>query len=255
MTRADMIKPIVWSSGGGVQSTAIAALICTGRLPVPDLAIIADTGREKQSTWHYMESVVLPALEQSVGLQIVRVNHSYSTVDLYSANGENLLIPAFTSTSTTLGKLSNFCSYEWKRRACQRYVREQMPSTDVDVWLGFSTDEIGRCKASHENWWSHRFPLIENVRMSRADCMACVRDMGWPSPPRSSCWMCPLMSDQEWTEIADHEKELAAELEERIRRDDKHVWLHRSCEPIATKPYERQGDMFDSGCNTGYCFT
>lgn len=27
---------VVWSSGGGIQSTAIAALICNGALPRPD---------------------------------------------------------------------------------------------------------------------------------------------------------------------------------------------------------------------------
>jgi len=40
-----MERTQVWASGGGVQSTAIAALIVLGRLPKPDLAVIADTGR------------------------------------------------------------------------------------------------------------------------------------------------------------------------------------------------------------------
>jgi hypothetical protein len=41
----------VWSFGGGVQSVAIAALVTLERLPMPDLIVIADTGREVGSTW------------------------------------------------------------------------------------------------------------------------------------------------------------------------------------------------------------
>ena len=40
----------IWSSGGGVQSTAIAALICIGELS-PDLSIIVDTERELSTTF------------------------------------------------------------------------------------------------------------------------------------------------------------------------------------------------------------
>ena len=40
----------IWSSGGGVQSTALAVLICSGKLPSPDLAMIVDTTRERSTT-------------------------------------------------------------------------------------------------------------------------------------------------------------------------------------------------------------
>jgi hypothetical protein len=41
----------VFSSGGGTQSAAIAALIVQGRLPKPDFVVIADTDYECSSTW------------------------------------------------------------------------------------------------------------------------------------------------------------------------------------------------------------
>ena len=52
----------LWSSGGGTQSAAIAVLILQGKLPRPDLAVIADTEREKASTWAYMDEYTQPAL-------------------------------------------------------------------------------------------------------------------------------------------------------------------------------------------------
>ena len=57
----------IWNNGGGTQSAAIAALLVTGILPKPDLAVIADTGRERSSTWDYLNAYVSPALA-SVGV-------------------------------------------------------------------------------------------------------------------------------------------------------------------------------------------
>jgi hypothetical protein len=57
----------VWSYGGGTQTAAIAVLILQGKLPKPDIAVMADTGREIQSTWDYLYTVVQPALD-SIGV-------------------------------------------------------------------------------------------------------------------------------------------------------------------------------------------
>ncbi len=50
----------LWSSGGGVQSAAIAALIVQGRIAPPDLAIIVDTEREQSTTWDYCSGLLIP---------------------------------------------------------------------------------------------------------------------------------------------------------------------------------------------------
>ena len=47
----------VWSYGGGTQTAAIAVLILQGRLPKPDIAVMADTGREIASTWDYLRNL------------------------------------------------------------------------------------------------------------------------------------------------------------------------------------------------------
>lgn len=76
MTKAAAVhgpRTQIWNNGGGTQSAAIAALIVTGQLPTPDLAVIADTGRERSSTWDYLNAYIAPALA-SVGVQIHRVD-------------------------------------------------------------------------------------------------------------------------------------------------------------------------------------
>lgn len=244
----------LWSSGGGTQSAAIAALIVSGRIPPPDLACIADTGREASETWAYMDKVITPAL-QSVGVTLHRVEKSkYATVDVFSTNG-SLLIPAHTTQSGHKGKLPAFCSNEWKQRVVRRWARAQGIKS-ADVWIGFSTDEPQRVSAATNSGpWRNRFPLIEQ-RMNRADCIALVLSMGWPPPPRSSCWMCPNRSPQEWRllkESGGDDWRRAVLFDRWMRTKDPHAWLTAECVPLdEAKLDEDQMDLL--GCDSGQCF-
>lgn len=246
----------VWSSGGGTQSAAIAALIISGRIEAPDISVIVDTERELSSTWKYHNEVIAPALE-AAGVTLHRIRKSeYSTVDLYSTNGD-LLIPAFTDHSGEIGKLPTYCSNEWKSRAAQRFVREMLLSAkQFDVWLGISVDEMKRVRQI-EGKWQNRYPLIEQ-RMNRGDCIAVVKRMGWPEPPRSSCWMCPNHTHGEWMRIKmDHPEDFkkAVGFEQAIREVDDSLFLHPSGVTLDNVIYENnQQDFFMARCDSGYCF-
>lgn len=242
----------IWSSGGGVQSTAIAALIVQGKLPKPDLAVIADTEREKRTTWSYMDAVTLPALA-SVGVILHRVQKSkYATVDLYGGeSGNDLLIPAFTTQSGDIGKLPAFCSNEWKRRVVQRWATREHGVKAAMMWIGYTTDEPQRPRTTTGKW-QERYPLIE-LNRSRGDCLAIVEAMGWPTPPRSACWMCPNQGEEEWGE--NEQLPQATVFEDGIRKRDPNIWLHSSAIPLRAVKFDQAQDvMFRKGCQTGLCF-
>ena len=247
----------IWSSGGGVQSTAIAALIVQGKLPRPDLAVISDTERELSTTWDYMDAVTLPALA-SVGVTLHRVKKSkYATVDLYGGeDGKSLLIPAFTTQGDEVGKLPGFCSNEWKFRVVQRWATREHGVTAATLWMGISTDEDSRASFPTGKW-EKRYPLIE-LNRSRADCLAIVASMGWPEPPRSSCWMCPNHREGEWAwqqkaAPADHRK--ATLFDQYIRKRDPNIWLHPSATPLDGVTFDPANEvMFGKSCQTGLCF-
>lgn len=137
----------VWSYGGGKQSVAIAALIVQGELPKPDLIVMADTGRERSSTWRYLDDWIRPILSQQ-GLEVHIAPHSLSTVDLWRGEivdgegKETLLIPAFTTLTKTgeVAKLPTYCSNEWKRRVVMRWLKAQGIDR-AEMWLGISRDE------------------------------------------------------------------------------------------------------------------
>lgn len=242
--------PSAWMYGGGRQSACIAALIKQGKLPRPDYACIADTGREKQSTWDYLREVVQPALPFEIHIVPKSV---FATVDLWGgADGKTLLIPAYTNESGEIGKLSNFCSNEWKVRVCARWLNRQ-GVTAFQSWIGFSQDESRRWIKIKKSQGEHVFlPLVDAVPTTSVQAVAIVEAMGWPSPRHSSCWMCPNMGDAEWLALSPEEFEQACILDEEIRLIDPHAFLHWSCTPLRQVKFTRKDEP--RPCDSGVCF-
>lgn len=239
-----------WACGGGTQSAAIAALIVGGDIAPPDLAYIVDTEREKSTTWAYYDSILRPELAR-VGVDLVRIPRSqYCCVDVWADNG-TILIPVYTST----GKLSAYCSNEWKKRVGMRWLRDQGVKS-CENWLGISTDEMKRVRFSGVGWLVNKFPLIE-LGLSRSDCIATVLSLGWPKPPRSSCWMCPNMGTPEWVDMQvnqpnDYQK--AVTFEGAIRKHDPEIYLRKERKPLAEIEDFEESTPDVSGCDSGYCF-
>jgi hypothetical protein len=229
MKRADILN-----YGGGKQSVAICVLIVQGKLPKPERIQIANTGRENPATFEYMERHTIPLLA-SVSLTIDVVGDG-AEPSLYAPGGQ-LLIPAYDVAG---GKLRAFCSGEWKRDVLNRSLRAAGygPKRPVRQWIGISVDEIGRAVPSRKRWIEHHYPLLSDLPMRREDCVRLVRQFGLPEPPKSSCFMCPHMRNDQWVELrraypATFAK--AVTLDEQIRRDDKRggVYLHDSRLPLA----------------------
>jgi hypothetical protein len=249
-----MKPPIqIWSSGGGTQSTAIAILILQGKLPRPDYAFIADTGRETGETWEYLEQVVNPALTE-IGLVVERLVPS-KIPDVFNPKG-TMLIPAFF---TNAAKASNFCSSYWKRDFVKRIAVERglVPSVN---WLGISTDEMTRVTTARAANWLLRFPLIFDHPLSRAQCIQTITDYGWPKAPKSSCWMCPNRRDAQWIHLKEtrpDEFQKAVEFDVALRERKPDAFLHDSRTPLGEVAFkeksESSGDQLTL-CDSGECF-
>jgi hypothetical protein len=215
-----------------------------------------DTEREKTETFEYQHRYVVPALASAgVAMHIVRKSQ-YATVDLTSKNGRNILIPAFTNISGEKGKLSTYCSGEWKHRVINRFLREQGVG-DNDRWLGYSLDEMRRVSKDDTKRERKLYPLID-LRKSRGQCIAAVLNFGWPKPPRSACWMCPNQCDLEWREMKEKRPDdfaMAVAFERMLRKDDPNLFLHESCVPLDEVDFSIPFvSAFESGCQSGLCF-
>lgn len=252
----------VWSCGGGTQSAAIAALIIKGELPKPDLSLIADTGREASETWAFYDRVLRPELGK-VGVDLLRIEHSFTgegwnTVDIWSGKKKDTIIMPMYTTQKGRGALPKYCSNEWKSRPVDRVIRSK-GFKEGKIWIGFSIDEMERMRAHNPNSkWNHSYPLVD-LRMTRGDCIALVESMGWGTPPRSSCWMCPYRSDVEWLHLKNNyprDFEKAVKLEKELQERDPDVYFHNRCSPLEETDFnEGQDDLFAKPCPSGMCFT
>lgn len=258
----------VWSCGGGVQSCGIAVLIIQGRLPKPDLAVIADTEYEKQSTWDYYESTLKPELAK-VGVDLVRVKKTeWATKarrQIFRADGE-CVMPIYIGNEKegARAKFGNNCTGRWKIDTIQRYLSHRgVTASKRRTWLGFSADEPKRWikKINDPQFW---IPLVSAVRLRRFECISLVEKFGWPKPPRSACWMCPNHDEDEWRDIKENSPEefkMAVEFEREIQKRDPEAFLHFSCVPLDQVDFEASKkskgfNVFGShGCDSGHCFT
>lgn len=229
--KLDVSLKTVWSCGGGIQSTAMAILICKGMLPKPDYAIMTDCGWERQSTWDYVNNVIIPKLREiDLPLQIIRTT-DYGDNDLYDNN--HLIIPAYRRDRDRVIKFKTHCSNKWKVKPVKRWLKMQGIQR-CENWIGISADEARRMKQSGYKWFQLRYPLIE-LDMDRAECLWTIGNADWPQPQRTSCLMCPHQNDKAWQLMRKTYPEdwaRALEIEEEMRKRDPDIYLHRSLRPL-----------------------
>jgi len=226
-------RDMVWSCGGGVDSTAIAILITQGKLPKPDYAVMVDCGYERQSTMNYVKDVITPRLgDMGVRMDVIRTV-DYGTNELFDNNGR-LRIPAFRKNDDgTISKLNTHCNGGWKVAIVKRWLRE-LGVEACENWVGIAANESKRMSVSKYKWFTHRYPLVE-LGYTREDCVYLIGAAGWPLPQRSACYFCPMQTDRQYSLMRQNEPEefeKACVVEDQIQAKDNRLWLRKSCVPL-----------------------
>lgn len=250
----------LWSCGFGRQSVLILGLVKLGILPRPDHVCGIDTNRERSSSWRYVEAVFKPELAQ-LGIPFTIIDRSkYATVDLVGGEFEDsILLPAYSSRTVGGGKLPEFCSDHWKKRPVMRWAANQggWKERGVDCWLGISADEKNRRRGQSTQWFRPVYPLLDMSPSHVSRVYTICEQMGWPEPPRSSCWMCPNHTNDEWSEIKETDPDdfaKACELEKEVQQIDPDVWLHKSRVPLAMADLSVKSGQRGGGCTSGMCY-
>jgi hypothetical protein len=249
--------PISLSYGGGIQSVSLLVLVAEGILPRPTWTVIADTGREKRTTWEYMNNVMQPYLDRKgTGIKIEVAPHTLATKDLYGPTGLTLM-PMYTRE----GRLPAYCSGHWKRDVIERWLRLQGVES-CEQWLGFSWDEKHRRKENHRQWVRNVFPLCDR-HITRDGCKLIIEKAGLPLPSKSRCYQCPHMTPEEWLEVKASPEEFAAAmaLEKRINENDPEqagLFLYSGRVPLEMADFQKDIPEFPPlfrACEGGNCFT
>lgn len=264
----------VLSMGAGLQTIMLAEAAERGDFgPKPDFAVFADTEGEPQ--WVYDQ---LDWIEGRVSFPIRRISRGNLEADLIAgvnATGQRYAsIPCFVEGEdgrTAAGRRQ--CTREYKldpivqevRRALGLKPRQRGPKEPVvEVWIGFTTDELVRVTPSRKRYIHNRFPLLE-ARMSRRDCVTWMAERQLSIPKKSACVFCPYRTNVEWEDLKQSEPASFARavvVDQAIRNGNpaklrtKVQALHRSLKPLEEIDFsapalpDAQGLNFDcmGGC-------
>lgn len=212
-SRANSAPVNVLSYGGGTQTLAMGRMVLSGDLERPDLVAFADTQREREATYAAVRREF--GLLEAAGIPTVIVTGG----DLAERGlrGELPLTPLYTINLVTgkEGRMNSICSERFKTRIVRRELRRRGLRT-ASIWLGLSTDEIGRVKPSKVKCWVNRWPLIEKD-LRRADCESYLERIGAPKPVKSACIMCPHRRVRSFLRMTEEERDFAIQYDEAIR--------------------------------------
>ena len=252
------------SLGAGVQSSTMALMAAAGEItPMPEAAIFADTQHEPPSVYAWLDW-----LTPRLPFPLIRISKgSLAETALrvrVSRNGNRYTsssIPAFLHPT---GMMPRQCTRDFKVRPIVATVRRLRKGRPVVQWIGISRDEAHRMKPSRVSWITHRWPLVE-LGLRRRDCLAWMKDHGFPVPPRSACVFCPYHSNGEWQRLQEKEPEAfeaAVTFEknyqaamQQTRRLRTIPFLHRSRVPldrVRFGPDDQQPDLWGNECE-GMC--
>lgn len=258
VTRAPGLRVV--SYGGGTQSTVMVHMAIDGDLPPLDAVIFADTQNEVPGTYTHLDYISRRCESAGIPFQVVTKGDLWQ--DAMTQKWPPTLPCHAINEKGKASRVNGYtCSYDYKRRVVTAAVkrlcggRAAWKKSTVEQWIGYTTDEVSRCKQADEcrcghkraatvartderprghlracrecscegfdSWQVNRWPLIE-LEMRRGDCLPWLRERGYPVPPRSACYFCPNRGNGHWRDLKANDPERwakAVALDEHVRND------------------------------------
>ncbi|WP_412538706.1 hypothetical protein R8Z50_22980 [Longispora sp. K20-0274] len=184
----------VLSLGAGVQSSTLLLLAASGRIPRPDLAIMADTKWEPAAVYEHLHR--LRRIAEQAGIELVVVSAGDIRRDALDPQSRFASMPLFTlGPKGQRGMARRQCTNQYKINCIKKEVRSRLgyvhparvpAGVHAVMQIGISLDEVGRARDSDVRYMVNSFPLLD-LGWRREDCVRHLEANGLPNTPRSSC--------------------------------------------------------------------
>ncbi|MGY0234089.1 hypothetical protein PT931_20245 [Longispora urticae] len=198
----------VLSLGAGVQSSTLLLLAAAGRIPRPDLAVMADTKWEPAAVYEHLHR--LRRVAERAGIELVVVSAGDIRRDALDPESRFASMPLFTlGPQGQRGMARRQCTSQYKISCIKQEVRSRLgyvhparvpAGVHAVMQVGISLDEVGRARDSDVRYMVNSFPLLD-LGWRREDCVAYLEKNGLPNTPRSSCIGCPFHDDAFWSDL------------------------------------------------------
>lgn len=197
------------SWGGGVNSTAIIAMIKLGMLPEftkdNSYIVFADTGVEMPYTYEHTNNVLSPMAKEGWKVKTVC---PHRTPEYYSERCKHKTLMEYCLQKTVMpSRVNRWCTMEYKSKPIKKF-RETLGETILV--LGISHDEQHRAKARYAR--DTYYPLIEHG-VDRKGCIELSRKAGIYEGKKSGCSFCPYQRKAQWLELYKNHGDLFKDVE------------------------------------------
>ena len=168
------------SYGAGVNSTALAILLCEGKLPQyrPFKLIFSDTGNEKDETYAYLHEHAIPYFQRH-GVEYIGVRPELTVLEYWQ------------SYSMVGSRVVRVCTDKAKIKPIEAYVERHAAAEDAQL-IGYHAAESHRARQHPLDKRPKLFPLVD-LGIDNDGCKDIITAAGLPIPPKSGCWHCPFM--------------------------------------------------------------
>jgi 3'-phosphoadenosine 5'-phosphosulfate sulfotransferase (PAPS reductase)/FAD synthetase len=250
-----LVGRVFLSLGAGVQSTVLLMLAIRGEIERPDHVIFADTGFEPAAVYRHVEWCRRQSEKAGIPFHVVKapldMREDFEAFERGDKKYFDARPPLYVTQCGEVGnsQARRQCTDRAKIRPVQRKQIELLgratarglPDGIAITMVGISTDEARRAAPSREKWIDRVFPLIDPLKMSRADCQAWW-EKHYPHVRlvASSCVICPYKTPAMWAAMKRDQPEdwmQATEYDARMRaayelRTGQSTYLHRDFLPL-----------------------
>lgn len=269
----------ILSCGAGMQSSALHLMSCENALakkrgkppvwpkvPIYDISIYCDLRFEPP--WVKKQVEFLANAGHSCGVPFVILD-SPLYIDFMENFGERrtISIPWWTIREDGhKSRMPRNCTIDYKVELISKYVRwnllgykkgQRLREEDRkahEMHMGFSAEELRRCKENPNPMFVNCFPLI-NMGLTRADNYAYIRDVWGLETKASACTFCPYHRNFFFKYLRENEPAQFAQvvnMDELLR--DKTPKPPMDSDLFISRSRKRLVDLTDEDCNDAECF-
>lgn len=271
----------ILSCGAGMQSTALALMSCQNALygkrhppsklpyplvPIYSHVIFCDLGFEP--SWVHDQVEFIKEACKTADIPFIILD-SPLYKDFMENFGERrtISIPWWTlGDDGHKSKMPRNCTIDYKVDLIAKYVRWELLGykkyarlRDEDkkaheIHMGFSAEEIRRCKENPNPLFVNKFPLVE-MGLTRADNYAYIRDVWGLETKASACTFCPFHRNyffQHLKENLPEEYKKLIGVDELLR--DKKPKPPMDSDLFISRSRKRIADLTPEECNDAECF-
>lgn len=269
----------ILSFGAGMQSTALALMACEnaraaskGRppvwplVPIYDIVIFCDLGFEPPWVQKQMEFTWQACRTAGIRFEVL---HTHLHEDFMENFGERrtISIPWWTLRDDGhKSRMPRNCTLDYKVNEISKFIRwevlgyrkgQRLRPEDMkthEMHMGFSYEEKQRCKDNPNKMFVNKFPLVD-MKLTRADNYAYIRDTWGLETKASACTFCPYHRNYFFQHLKEKQPKTYTkllEVDELLR--DKNPKPPMDSDLFISRSRKRIADLTLEDCNDAECF-